>query len=356
VAEHETCSEGTAFFRELRGKARAAGVPWSGSLALTNRCNFRCAHCYIRGEGDLARELSTERWRTMIDEMTAAGTLFLLMTGGEPLLRTDFPRIYRYARQSGIMVTVFTNGTLVTDELVELFRELPPRVVDITLYGATEVTCRRVTGEPGAHERCWDGIRRLKRAGVRLALKTVIMSLNRAEFSAIEEAAREVGVRLRFDSTVCPRVDGDMAPTALRVSAEEAVRIETSEPARAEQLRQLVGRYRDLAPSDRMYGCSAGSTTFHVDAFGGVHPCVMADHIRYPIDAGGFMAAWKQVVADVDRRRAPPDAACWTCDKRVLCGHCPPLALLETGSEAGRVPFLCALGEARMRHASATTS
>ncbi len=64
--------------------------------------------------------------KQIIDQIADAGTLFLLITGGEPLLRKDFGELYIYARSKGILVTLFTNGTLLTEEIIKVLNQAPP--------------------------------------------------------------------------------------------------------------------------------------------------------------------------------------------------------------------------------------
>ena len=172
----------------FRARAARTRTPVSATLELTRRCNLRCVHCYLGDQAEQHRlkdrELAAAAMKAAVSEWAQAGCLYLTLTGGEPLLRPDFPEIYRHARERGLVVTVFTNGTLVTEEIAGLFREFPPRKVEISLYGATAATHDGVTGVPGSHARAWAGIRRLQGAGVRVALKTVLMKSNLAEREA----------------------------------------------------------------------------------------------------------------------------------------------------------------------------
>lgn len=72
--------------------------PLSASIELTERCNLSCIHCYIkRAPNDLgaqARELSASEWKELIDQITNSGCLYLLISGGEPLLQKDFKRSF----------------------------------------------------------------------------------------------------------------------------------------------------------------------------------------------------------------------------------------------------------------------
>jgi len=110
-------------FGELISKKTAGRrVPLKGSLELTLQCNLRCKHCYLDGVHDGIpgeQELSTEEWYDILDQLADAGTLWLLMTGGEPFARSDFLDIYTYAKKRGFLITIFTNGTLITPEIAD---------------------------------------------------------------------------------------------------------------------------------------------------------------------------------------------------------------------------------------------
>src|SRR5712691_1939112 len=86
----------------------AERIPIEGTLETTFRCNLRCAHCYVNepvgARAIEARELPLERLLALVDEIADAGTLFLLITGGEVLVRPDFPRLYLHARSRGLLV------------------------------------------------------------------------------------------------------------------------------------------------------------------------------------------------------------------------------------------------------------
>ncbi len=104
---------GEALIKQLGGRR----FPLGGTLELTERCNLGCLHCYINQPGSSqaakARELTLRQIQRLIDEITDAGCFYLLITGGEPLLRPDFRDIWRYAKKKGLLVTLFTNGTLI---------------------------------------------------------------------------------------------------------------------------------------------------------------------------------------------------------------------------------------------------
>ena len=340
--------EREAFFRNFSEKTEQERIPLSGSIEITRRCNFSCVHCYLgdKPERAASTELDTAAWKRIIDEIAEAGCLFLLFTGGEPLLRSDFADLYRHARRRGMIVTVFSNGSLVTDEIAALFAEFPPHAVEITLYGATPETYDRITGRPHMFARTLAGIETLLKKGVRTQLKTILMTLNRDEFFRMEQMAADLGLKFRFDPAIFPCLDGDLTPVQYRVSPVEAVEKELSSAKRTDEWRVFADRMTGVILSDALYDCSAGLNTFHIDPCGYLQPCLMVTDVRYNVSSGRFLDGWQKVMPDIRRRQSDGTFECRGCENRIFCGFCPAFFRLESGSETGVSTYLCALGHA----------
>jgi radical SAM protein with 4Fe4S-binding SPASM domain len=347
----ETWPSNAEFIREFNRRSAELRIPISGSLDLTYCCNLRCIHCYL-GETSLRQrsprhEMNTRQILSVIDEIADAGCLFLLLTGGEPLLREDFPEVYRHAKQRGLVTTVFTNGTLMSDRVLDLFEDFPPRMLEISLYGATAPTYEAITGVPGSYEKCLTGVRRLLERNITVRLKTILMTINRDEFFDIENVAKRFGVAFRFDAALFPCLDGNISPLNLRVSPQEAVEKEFSDQDRAEKWRRYAEKSRGPLPNEDLYNCGAGRTGFHIDPYGNLQPCLMANDIAYDLSKGSFLTGWDDVVGRVREKKAGAASACNRCEKRPLCGFCPPFAKLENGAEDRCSEYLCSLGHHR---------
>jgi radical SAM protein with 4Fe4S-binding SPASM domain len=340
------------YIRAFNEKTSRLRVPVSGSLDLTHQCNLRCVHCYLGEGAERAKrrsdEMSTDEIRRVIGEITDAGCLFLVITGGEPTTREDFPEIYRHAKEKGLLVTVFTNGTLITDKILGLFENLPPYAVEISLYGATPETYERITGVSGSYEKCVSGIRRLLARKINVRLKTILMTLNNHEFYDIENMAKEFGVRFHFDAAIFPCVSGVKAPLDLRVPPEEAIEKEFSDSERLRLWREYFERSRGETPSEMLYECGAGLNGFHIDPYGNLMPCLMTTRVKYDLLKGDFLTGWGGAVAGI-REKSAGDVGCNECEKRFLCSFCPPFFELENGSERIRSEYLCAMGNYRLR-------
>jgi radical SAM protein with 4Fe4S-binding SPASM domain len=339
------------YLRTLARKAAAERVPVAGSMAITHRCNLRCVHCFLGDEAGhervTRRELTITQIRDILDQVVAAGCLTMLLTGGEPLLRPDFGEIYRYARQLGLLVTVFTNGTLVSERDIGLFAEMPPRAVELTMYGATAATYERITGVAGSFARFLCGFEKLLRAGVHVRLKTMLMTWNAHELRDMQSFARDNGVVFRFDAGISPRLNGDHAPLRFRVAAGEAIAFEFSDAERIRGWRDYVAK-RNIPPvKDTLYECGAWMIGFHIDANGWLLPCQMAGRYGYDLVAGTFAEGWQQAMPAIRQQKADETLKCRACEKRLLCASCPACSALETGSETVPSEYICELGGLR---------
>ena len=345
-----------AYLAEVFDRACRERVPLSGAFDLTYRCNFRCVHCYggfpAGAGGPRSGELETGRVLDLLSQAAGAGCLMLLLSGGEPLLRDDFVDIYTAARRLGLIVTVFTNASLLTQAHVDAFTDYPPHMVEVSVYGAGEETYERVTGATGSFVRVRRGIERLVEQGIRVGLKTMILRDNVDDVPAIAAYARELGLRFRSDPLVTPCLDGDPGPLAQRVEPLRAVELEFGSEEQRWELarfyeRQRVDSREETGPPGRMYLCGAGLASFHLDPRGTMRPCLMSTEIAYNTETLRFAGAWRAVTGAVDRAAVRNGESCRDCPYISLCGYCPGLFALEQGFEAGPPEYVCRLGEAR---------
>ncbi|MBI5640291.1 MAG: radical SAM protein [Nitrospirae bacterium] len=340
------------YIREFNRKTAELRIPVSGSIDLTRHCNLSCVHCYMGPQHERQRpgedEMPTERILSIIDEIAEAGCLFLLFTGGEPLLRSDFPEIYRHAKGKGLLITVFTNGTLISDRILDLFDDLPPYTVEISVYGSTACTYEKITGIQGSFGRCLSGINRLLERKIALRLKTILMTLNSHEFNDMENLAKQLGVKFRFDAALFPYSNGNRLPLSLRVAPEEVVEKEFSDMERAGLWRSYHKDVYGQDLPDRLYNCGAGRTGFHIDAGGRLKPCLMTSGYDYDLKGGDFLRGWTDTISLIRERRAGHSYRCNGCEKIHLCGCCPAFFMMENGSEDIMSEYLCSIGNHRL--------
>lgn len=341
----------TEWTRRIQRQSTGTGVPLLVSLALTERCNLRCVHCYInQPAGDMqvrARELTLEQWQGILDQMAAVGVLWITVTGGEPLLRPDFPDFYLYAKRLGLHVNLFTNATLVTPELADLFAEYPPWEIEATIYGATAATYERVTGVPGSYARFRQGVALLQERGLALTLKAMVLTLNVHELASMRQLGEGSTSPFRYDPVIQSRTDGGRGPLVYRLTPEEIVALERRDPQRVEQWQKFCGRPWRQANRDLLFTCGAGLGTFDLDPYGGLYPCLMTRWLRYDLLSGSLADALHNFLPAVRRIEVTHDLTCWRCELRVLCQNCPAWAYRETGDWEAPEPFRCHLAHLR---------
>jgi radical SAM protein with 4Fe4S-binding SPASM domain len=334
------------FARELRKRR----IPYEGTIETTYRCNLRCAHCYVNeavgDAAEAARELPRERLLSLIDEVAERGGLFLLLTGGEVLVRPDFPEIYLHALRRGLLVVVYTNGTLITDKVADLFADHRPHLVEITLYGMTRETCEKVTQVPGSYDKCLAGIRRLVDRKVPLKLKTMALSWNYHEIPAMREFAQGLGLGFRYDSSLNPRVDcGANRNGELQLSPEQAAALDLQDPARVAELRDFLERFarRDepRPRAEQVYQCGAGEVGFTIDPYGSLQLCQLSRRQSFSVRETSFAEGWDVALPRFRSRRWHTNSVCRACNLISFCASCPGAAEMENGDPEQLVPGFC---------------
>lgn len=113
------------------------------------------------GEEDKQRLTFGEIIR-IIDRIYEAGCLWLTFSGGEPFLREDFLDIYTYARKKGFLISIFTNATLITPQIVDYLAKLPPYSIELTLNGISKQVYEQITQLPGSFTKAMEAIQLLK--------------------------------------------------------------------------------------------------------------------------------------------------------------------------------------------------
>jgi len=334
------------FSERIHAKVTKERIPVVGGIELTERCNLKCAHCYIAHDPE-KKEMSRKEIFRILDEITDAGCFWFLITGGEPLVRDDFLDIYTYAKKKGLIVTLFTNGTLITPYIADCLKEYFPFTIEITLYGVTKETYEKVTRVPGSFKRCREGIDLLLEKDIPLKLKTMVMTLNKDELWDMKEYAEGLGVEFRFDPMLNPGLDGSKDPCNLRLSPEEVVELDLADKKRLEEWRKFCKKFIGPPQSDNLYLCGAGVSSFHIDSYGQMSVCLMSRYQSYDLLQGSFREGWNIFFPQFLSQKSKNDYKCGQCELISLCGQCPGWAMLENGDPESPVEYLCQVAHLR---------
>ena len=341
----------------LHNLGREKGIPVSGTFEITGRCNFNCRMCYVHnGQCNMLKneELPASWWIEAGRQAVEAGMVFLLLTGGEPLLREDFPEIYTALHEMGIVISVNTNGYLLSGKIRELFRKYPPNRLNVSLYGSDNEIYEKFTGVRG-FDTVISNIKAMRETGIDVKLNCSITPDNRDDMENIYKVARELGLHIKTTSYMYPqtRLKGIFGENDNRLSPTEAarcrvdwslLRYETDNfISRAKGMRERIDEFlkteRDCAEENGVR-CRAGRSSFWLDKNGRMAICGMIDK-AFDVKELGFDEAWKRTRQLSSEIKLPRE--CLDCEYRHLCNVCAAVCYTETGDFSKKPQYVCEL-------------
>lgn len=343
------------------------GLPISGNFELTARCNFDCPMCYVhlhqKDVEAMGRELTAEQWIDLARQARDQGMMFALLTGGEPFVRKDFFEIYEAMRAMGILISINTNGSMLSGEIRERLLENPPMRMNISLYGGCRETYRKMCGQD-VYETVTGNIRSLKEAGVDIRLNLSITPFNRQDMQKIYDISKELNVHVKASSYMYPPVRSRNTPNA-RLSAEEAaccsvewdkLRFSPEEFARRAEAMKTMTRVEEQecsADLDEGVGCRSGYSTFWLTWDGRMLPCGMMPYPETKPLEIGFDKAWEYIKTETRKIRLPKE--CAGCAKRDVCPVCAAVCVTESGAFDGVPEYMCRMTEEMIKQMQYTS-
>ncbi len=326
-------------YEALLARLRREYVPFSAMLELTHVCNLDCVMCY---NVPLAEpELSTAEWLQTLEQLAAAGTLRLTLSGGEILTRRDFFTIAGRARELGFALDLKTNGTLLAPKSADQVAALDPLQVDISLLGATGATFDAVAGSRKTLERVLRGVRLLQERGVRVKLNTLLLDLNLSERQAMLDLARQLGVQYEQVFKISTADDGSDRAGQHQLSRQQMTAV-----FQADQT-----PFQPAARDDASRTCKVGLSSCLISPYGEVYPCnelrISAGSVRRQPFAGIWAHA--PLLQELRQRHTLAHLPeCRVCPINAYCeGRCSGLAWKEHGDLYGGQSLACQQAQAR---------
>lgn len=340
-----------SFEHYLCEKATRNNTPINAILELTPLCNMNCDMCFVRlspKELEAQGRLCTlEEWMNVANDMKRAGTLFVLLTGGEPLLYPKFRELYLYLKKLGMIITINTNGTLINKEWAEFFKENMPRRINITLYGKDAKTYAKLCHYREGFEKTIRAIRLLKERNIDVKINGSITSANKEDSIMLMKIAQELEAPCKLDTYMYPasRERERAFDENARLSPESAAKI------RVEIIKQKYQNFEEMAndfilksknevKNESMgVSCRAGRSSFAINWQGKMRPCIMVTQPEMSVFSYGFLSAWDYINEKTVKIRL--SSKCNQCTLREVCQTCAACALLETGSYKGTPDYMC---------------
>lgn len=288
-------------------------MPVSCNFEITNYCNFHCSFCYINCKNVAKHSWSFEEFRKVVDFLVEKGMLMCNLTGGEALLNKDFVQMYKYLKNKGVLVVVFSNGSLINEEIMELFREYPPYLIEMSVYGYDAKHFSNTTKiNSDTCATIYENIRRLKNEGFSIRCKTPITSLTYDQVDLIHKWMQENGIDYYTSPELLDTYAGDstksyMAPDEYFVKKGAGSNTEGTFDYK------------------KAFDCHAGKTSIFVSHDKFFYPCMGAygvEELRSKIDfdeVGNSYQVLNDTIMKYKNRRL---CSCRGCTKAKDCHFC----------------------------------
>jgi len=325
---------------------RAYSISWN----LTKRCNLNCDHCYLdaafRG-GLMTDELNTEQCFRVIDQIAEVNpNAFLILTGGEPLLRPDIYDIIRYAAGKKFMVVLGTNGTLINKANAEKIKAAGAHGVGISIDSM----------DPGKHntfrgvERAWENSMHafdvLNEVGVDFLIQMSVSDMNYQEIPEVVAFAEKIGaVAFNLYFLVCTG-RGQGNTDISNAAYEEALKTLYDQQMKykgrlminskcAPQYKRVVYENDPDSVYTRTYsgGCPAATHYSRISPEGNLTPCPFIEESVGSLKERTFKDLWENApLMKQLRDRKNLEGKCGTCEFSAMCSGCRARAFAETGN------------------------
>lgn len=314
---------------------------------VTQKCPYNCVHCFCLQDG--RQELTTEEIKNILDQLFELGTVFLTITGGDPLIREDFNEIYLYAKKKGFLINLFTNAFLIDNEKIKLFKEYLPYNIDITLYGASKEVYEKFVRRKDSFEVFCENIEELKKSHIPFRLKSLVSKINIKEIRELVKFAKRYCDSYYYKEYITPKLNGDKTPLKWRCTPKEIVDIEDNDKQVKEEWMRIINETSNNDFIGKGLKCTQGFRDIAIDAYGKAFFCSVLRYKGINLKENSVKDAWNYLIRQRDFfDEIVKKSECANCGFRYICNWCPADSLLENGTLNEKVDFLCELSKERV--------
>lgn len=263
----------TASKKRYAAEKRGEHIPPFLIASITSSCNLHCAGCYSRSnnaccDSQPVDQLSGEEWNKIFTEADELGISFILLAGGEPLMRYDV--IKQAAAHPDILFPIFTNGTYLHDQYLEVLDKHRNLVPIISIEGDEAITDER-RGE-GVYKKVTEAMQRIQERGMIFGASVTVTTenINEVYSDAFLDHLYSLGCKAVIYVEFVPVTDESrhLAPG----EQEQAYMLGAVKRLRRKKRRMVFISF----PGDEKSsgGCvAAGRGFFHINSHGGAEPC-----------------------------------------------------------------------------------
>jgi len=319
-------------------------IPSSVLVEVCYTCNENCVHCCLNDH--TKRGLTFKQYCDIFDQMAEAGTFYVILTGGEPFTRPDFTDIVKAARKRRLSVTIFTNGTLITEQQITLLRSLYIEEVHVSVYSADASVHDMITRVNGSFAKSIEAIKKMLAAGITVRIKCPLMDATADGIREIKELAKSLGVDIQYSTVITARNDGSVGSHQYRLNNRQLQGLLSDPDVVSQGLVPIYFRDSlDCIPCDTVFNGGA------IDPEGNVYACNQLRIIGGNILTQSLGQIWREspVFNRLRAIRLGDLKECANCELFQHCTRCPGLAFLEDGDLLGCSSAAKVVAEARKR-------
>jgi radical SAM protein with 4Fe4S-binding SPASM domain len=314
------------------------GRPYIVSWNLTKRCNLSCPHCYIEALNAPSTELTNSEAKFVIDELSYLNSrLMLVLSGGEPMLRSDIFDTVEYASQAGFITVLGSNGTLLTAENLRLLKEAGLKGVGISVDSTVPGSHDSFRGLSGAWELSVNALRAALETGLETQMDVTLTDKNWNEIDGFVELGVALGARaVNFFFLVCTgrAMSTDIATKNYDPAIAHIARLSSKERRLMVRARCAPHVYRilhrdGLPVSEGTRGCLAGRSYMRIDPEGNVTPCPYMPLSIGNVKETSLTSIWENSPVLQQLRQGAYKGRCGVCEYGELCGGCRARALVK---------------------------
>lgn len=352
----------TSIEKKLMIKSRKQHTPINGSIELLPLCNMNCDMCYVRlSKEEMNKQGRLRTWKEWFEvgrQMKESGVMFLLLTGGEPLLFPDFKKLYLGLRDLGMIITVNTNATLLDEEWACFFGKYKPRRINVTIYGSNDKTYYDLCHYSGGFNKAIQAIHLLLEQKVDVKIASSLTKYNLNDMDGIINIGEELEVPVRVDTYMMPAQRERFLPykDQVRVDSKTSAKVfvqvlkrEMGHDLFRKFVKKKIFEVEHILPEKGpgKVRCYAGNCSFTINWQGLMRPCVVLSEPSVSVFEYGFAKAWEITHRNVSK--ICTSEICNACNLRPICRTCFASALLEEGSYDATPRYMCEYAKELLR-------
>lgn len=311
-------------------------------MEVTSRCNERCQHCYLP-HGRTMATFDTLLALDILDQLGAIGTVGVTISGGECFLHKDIGKILEAARRNDLMISVLSNLTLLTDELVTLLKEVNVAQVQVSLYSMKAEEHDAITQVPGSHAKTLRALERLIMADIPAQISCPVMRINKNSYREVMTWAYQHRIKAYTDYIMMARTDFSTSNLDQRLSLTESEELMRGMLDYDVEYRAILDAKIPPEPPEQRANkpvCGVGVDSMCVAADGVFYPC--SGFQGYPLGNAHTQSVkevWENSPA-IRKLRQITNASfpkCLRCEARPFCNMCLVRNFNENGGDMFRV-------------------